>query len=94
MQISTFSSAPIPEIVRAPRPPTAEYPYIPTFFQQLYVDRNRDKCESFVKKVQANGIKAIFVTVDTAIVGKREGDERSKAEQEVVSSARNAVHLF
>jgi L-lactate dehydrogenase (cytochrome) len=54
-------------------------------FSQLYVDRNRTKSEQFVKKAEAAGIQGFFVTVDTAVVGKREGDDRSKAEQEVVS---------
>ena len=51
---------------------------------QLYVDRNRSKTETLLKKINGLGLKAIFVTVDAAAPGKREADERSRAEVEVV----------
>ena len=53
---------------------------------QLYVDRNRSKTETLLKKINGLGLKAIFVTVDAAAPGKREADERSRAEVEVVGS--------
>lgn len=52
---------------------------------QLYVDRNRPKTEALLKMINGMGMKAIFVTVDAAAPGKREADERSRAEVEVVS---------
>ena len=55
------------------------------FFMQLYVDRNRPKTEALLEKINGMGMKAIFVTVDAAAPGKREADERSRAEVEVVS---------
>lgn len=53
---------------------------------QLYVDRNRPKTEALLKKINGLGLKGIFVTVDAAAPGKREADERSRAEVEVVST--------
>ena len=52
---------------------------------QLYVDRNRAKTEKLLGVINDLGLKAIFVTVDAAAPGKREADERSRAEVEVVS---------
>ena len=53
-------------------------------FMQLYVDRNRAKTEALLKKINNLGLKGIFVTVDASAPGKREADERSRAEVEVV----------
>lgn len=51
---------------------------------QLYVDRNRPKAEKLISHINELGMKAIFVTVDAAAPGKREADERSRAEIEMV----------
>jgi len=51
---------------------------------QLYVDRNRPKTEALLERINGMGMKAVFVTVDAAAPGKREADERSRAEVEVV----------
>ena len=77
-QISTNASAPLKEIVEARTDPSQ------TFFMQLYVDRNRPKTEKLLGMINELGMKAIFVTVDAAAPGKREADERSRAEIEVV----------
>lgn len=53
---------------------------------QLYVDRQRHKSEALLRRVEQLGLKAVFVTVDAAAPGKREADERGRAEIEVVSS--------
>ncbi|KAI8670353.1 Cytochrome b2-like protein [Fusarium keratoplasticum] len=48
-------------------------------FFQLYVSNDRQQSEDIVHKVTASGkIKAIFVTVDSPVVSKREADERTK----------------
>nr|ATQ39431.1 cytochrome b2-like protein [Beauveria felina] len=48
-------------------------------FFQLYVSNDRQQSEDIVRKVTASGkIKAIFVTVDSPVVSKREADERIK----------------
>lgn len=54
---------------------------------QLYVDRNRPKTEALIRKINGLGLKGIFVTVDAAAPGKREADERSRAEVEMVGSS-------
>ncbi|WWC60018.1 uncharacterized protein I303_102581 [Kwoniella dejecticola CBS 10117] len=77
--ISTNASAPLPDIISSATSPSQ------TFFMQLYVDRNREKSEALIKKINDLGLKAIFVTVDAAAPGKREADERSRAEVEVAS---------
>jgi L-lactate dehydrogenase (cytochrome) len=78
-QISTNASAPLADILSGAQSP--EQP----FFMQLYVDRQRHKTEALMKKIEQTGqIKGYFVTVDAAAPGKREADERSRAEVEVV----------
>lgn len=68
--MSTTASMSIEDILASvPR----DYPY----FFQLYVDRQRQKTEEVLKKIEKmEQIKAIFVTVDLAVVSKREADER------------------
>ncbi|KAJ5894923.1 hypothetical protein N7495_006614 [Penicillium taxi] len=52
------------------------------FFFQLYVNRDREKSAALLRECSANpNIKAIFVTVDAAWPGKREADERVKADE-------------
>lgn len=56
--------------------PSADY------FFQLYVNRDRAKSETLLKECSANPrIKAIFITVDAAWPGKREADERVRADE-------------
>ncbi|KAJ5812234.1 hypothetical protein N7474_008535 [Penicillium riverlandense] len=53
-----------------------------SFFFQLYVNRDRSKSAALLRQCSANpNIKAIFVTVDAAWPGKREADERVKADE-------------
>ncbi|RSH94257.1 hypothetical protein EHS25_004060 [Saitozyma podzolica] len=77
--VSTNASAPLAEIVGSKTRPDQ------TFFMQLYVDRNRSKSEKLLETINELGMKAIFVTVDAHAPGKREADERSRAEIEVAS---------
>jgi L-lactate dehydrogenase (cytochrome) len=56
-----------------------------TFFFQLYVDKNRTKSEELLRTAERLGAKAVFVTVDGPVQGKREADERVKADRELVS---------
>jgi L-lactate dehydrogenase (cytochrome) len=55
------------------------------FFFQLYVDKQRDKSAKLLKGVENLGVKAIFVTVDAPVPGKREADERVKADESMSS---------
>jgi L-lactate dehydrogenase (cytochrome) len=51
-------------------------------FSQLYVNPERSRTEEYVKKLEANGVKALFVTVDAPQLGRREKDMRSKFTQQ------------
>ncbi|GAA5862666.1 hypothetical protein JCM8547_003506 [Rhodosporidiobolus lusitaniae] len=53
-----------------------------TLFYQLYVNQDRAKSEDILKRVKKAGYKAICVTVDAPVAGKRERDERSKLDDE------------
>ena len=46
-------------------------------FFQLYVNRDHEVTKSLVKKVEALGYQAIFLTVDTPFLGRRESDLRN-----------------
>ncbi|KAL2040119.1 hypothetical protein N7G274_007022 [Stereocaulon virgatum] len=60
------------------------------FFLQLYVNADRAKTIQLLHKAHELGIKAIFVTVDAHVPGKREADERIAAEN-VASAISGAV---
>ncbi|KAH9928981.1 FMN-dependent dehydrogenase-domain-containing protein [Amylocystis lapponica] len=45
---------------------------------QLYVNKDRPKTEVLLKRIEEQGFKAIMVTVDAAVPGKRELDQRTK----------------
>ncbi|KAK4203326.1 putative cytochrome b2, mitochondrial precursor [Triangularia verruculosa] len=45
-------------------------------FLQLYVDKNRQNSLRVVLEAVRNGVKAVMVTVDAPVPGKREADER------------------
>lgn len=52
------------------------------FFFQLYVNRDRAKSAALLRQCSANpNLKAIFITVDAAWPGKREADERVRADE-------------
>lgn len=60
------------------------------FFLQLYVNSDRSKTVELLKKAANLGLKAIFVTVDAPVPGKREADERIAAET-IASAISGAV---
>lgn len=70
--ISNNASYPLADVVGAGRPGQP-------FFLQLYVNSQREKTEALLREAKELGIKAIFVTVDAPIPGKREADERIAA---------------
>lgn len=74
--VSTNASFPIEEIVSSV-PKDSNHP----FFFQLYVNKDRTKSESLLRLVRSLGIDTIFVTVDAPTPGKREADERVKADE-------------
>ena len=71
--VSTNASYPIEEIV----PAAPDHP----FFFQLYVNKDRSSAESLLSKVYGLGICTIFLTVDAPVSGKREADERVRADE-------------
>ncbi|TAQ91342.1 hypothetical protein B7494_g369 [Chlorociboria aeruginascens] len=81
--VSTNASFPIAEIFSAVSQPGYygdEPGELPVWFQ-LYVDKQREKSEALLRHVEKLGVKAIFVTVDAPVPGKREADERVKADE-------------
>ena len=60
------------------------------FFLQLYVNSAREKTAVLLRKASELGVKAIFVTVDAHVPGKREADERIAADS-VASPVSGAV---
>jgi len=82
LKISNNASYPLADVV------TAAPPGQPFFFQ-LYVNSERDKTETLLCSARELGIRAVLVTVDAPIPGKREADERIAAEnvRSVISGA-------
>lgn len=50
-----------------------------TQYMQVYVNRDREKALSLIRRAEAAGMKGLFITVDSPVLGKRERDDRLKA---------------
>ncbi|RAK95676.1 cytochrome b2 [Aspergillus ibericus CBS 121593] len=70
--ISTNASYPLPTITSSPLPTSTGAP----FFLQLYIHKSRSVSQHLLHLAHASNIRAIFVTVDAPVAGKREADER------------------
>ncbi|CAD0088482.1 unnamed protein product, partial [Aureobasidium vineae] len=81
--ISSNASYALPEIVAAGM--TGQ-----PFFFQLYVNSDRSKTEALLRTAKTVGVKALLVTVDAPVPGKREVDERIAAGN-LVSAVSGAV---
>lgn len=46
---------------------------------QLYANRDRERTKTLIRRVEALGAAAIFLTVDSPVLGKREKDDRVQA---------------
>lgn len=57
---------------------------------QLYVPRQKEDAKTLIQQAKKLGCTALVVTVDTPVVGKREEDERYKAEIEYVENGQVA----
>ncbi|GKT76430.1 cytochrome B2 [Colletotrichum tofieldiae] len=68
--ISSNASYSLKSIISA-APPTQP------FFFQLYINSERHKTIEILRSARSLGVKAIFVTVDAPVPGKREADERA-----------------
>merc|ERR1712151_1290994 len=73
--LPTLSSYTLDEMLAA-RAPGQE------LFSQLYVNPERSRTQTYVEKLEANGVKALFVTVDAPQLGRREKDMRNKFTQQ------------
>jgi L-lactate dehydrogenase (cytochrome) len=85
--VSTAASLPIEDIFAAAKGGVygdGNMGEMPLFFQ-LYVDKQREKSVALLRKVEALGAKGILVTVDAPVAGKREADERVKADEGLVA---------
>jgi len=62
--------------------------HTPLFFQ-LYTTRQREKAQATIRRLESLGAKALFLTVDSPVIGRREKDERVKVADggEVASSS-------
>ena len=54
----------------------------PVFFQ-LYVNKDIEKSKATIRRAEKAGVKALWITVDSPVIGKRERDERVKAQIQV-----------
>lgn len=91
--VSTNASYPIAEIFESV---AEEGKYGETigempFFFQLYVDKQREKSEALLRHVEKLGVKAIFLTVDAPVAGKREADERISADESLSTPMSGAI---
>jgi L-lactate dehydrogenase (cytochrome) len=71
--VNTVSSMPIEDIMDARISPDQ------VIFWQLYADKDLEKSKAFIKRVEKAGVAAIWLTVDSPVIGNRERDERSKS---------------
>ncbi|KAK5091333.1 hypothetical protein LTR05_001516 [Lithohypha guttulata] len=62
---------------------------IQTQYLQVYVNRDKEKALSLIRRAEKAGVKGLFITVDSPVLGKREKDDRLKA-LSLGSSAPNA----
>lgn len=69
MILSTLSNTPIEEVVAAASGPV---------WFQLYVYRDRKATEGLVRRAEAAGCRALVLTVDAPVIGRRERDVRNR----------------
>lgn len=48
---------------------------------QLYFNQDRDRAKATIERAESLGYKAIWITVDSPVLGKREMDDRLKAKE-------------
>ncbi|OTA67926.1 hypothetical protein K449DRAFT_419634 [Hypoxylon sp. EC38] len=87
--VSTSCSYPLSEVMDAVEEEYmtvggSESGLIPVFFQ-LYVDKDRRKSERLLQIVRERGVKAVFLTIDAPVIGKREADERVRSDESLTA---------
>ena len=83
--VSTSASYPLRDIVAAIDAHPVDTPHDTPVFFQLYVDKNRDNTRRLIQGARSAGAQALFVTIDAAVPGKREADERVPADVPITS---------
>ncbi|KAI5274864.1 L-lactate dehydrogenase [Aureobasidium subglaciale] len=83
--VNTVSSMPIEDIMNA------RISKNQPVFWQLYADKDLDKSKAFIKRVEKAGVAAIWLTVDSPVVGNRERDERSKSVADIEEKIEEVV---
>lgn len=78
--VSTNASFPLDEIIPSV-PKEKQHP----FFFQLYVNKDRAQSAKLLRHVRSLGVDTVFVTIDGPVQGKREADERVKADESLNS---------
>ncbi|KAH0274775.1 L-lactate dehydrogenase, partial [Aureobasidium melanogenum] len=86
--VNTVSSMPIEDIMDARSSKNQ------IIFWQLYADKDLEKSKAFIKRVEKAGVAAIWLTVDSPVVGNRERDERSKSVVDVSSIYAKIIQLL
>ncbi|KAI4746562.1 L-lactate dehydrogenase [Aureobasidium sp. EXF-12298] len=86
--VNTVSSVPIEDIM------DARVSKNQIIFWQLYADKDLEKSKAFIKRVERAGVAAIWLTVDSPVVGNRERDERSKSVVDVSSISVKSIQLL
>ncbi|RBQ93109.1 hypothetical protein VDGD_01430 [Verticillium dahliae] len=89
--VSVSASFSLADILAAHATHDVATPYdVPVFFQ-LYVDKNRANSERLLRDAQARGVKALVLTVDAPLPGKREADERVRSDESLASPISGAA---
>jgi len=73
--LPTLSSYTLDEMLEARQPGQ-------DVFSQLYVNPERSRTQEYVTKLEAAGVRALFITVDAPQLGRREKDMRNKFTQQ------------
>lgn len=60
-------------------------------FKQLYVNRDRQKAEAFIRKTEKLGFSSIWITVDSPVLGKRERDDKPRVQVRRIARSRCKV---
>jgi L-lactate dehydrogenase (cytochrome) len=69
--LPTLSSRTLDEMLEVRQPRQVQ-------FAQLYVNAKRERTKEYIQRLEAGGVKALFVTVDAPQLGRREKDMRNK----------------
>ena len=69
--LPTLSSYTLDEMLEVRQPDQVQ-------FAQLYVNAKRERTKEYVQRLEAGGVKALFVTVDAPQLGRRQKDMRNK----------------